>query len=59
MTTPAGTTTRGGVWEDLNMYHIFSAQFDRAAALTRYPEGLLKQIKVCNNIYEFQFPVRT
>ena len=33
--------------------------FDRAAALTEYPEGLLNQIKVCNSIYSFQFPVRT
>ena len=44
--------------EDLNLYHIVSRQFDRAAEQLRYPEHVLNQIKVCNNIYEFQFPVR-
>lgn len=33
--------------------------FNRAAALTDHPEGLLNQIKVCNSIYAFNFPVRT
>ena len=32
--------------------------FDRAAAFTKLPKGLLEQIKVCNNVYEFRFPVR-
>ena len=44
--------------EDLNMYHIYSRQFDRAAAVLRYPDSLLTQIKTTNNIYEFKFPVR-
>jgi glutamate dehydrogenase (NAD(P)+) len=33
--------------------------FERAAALTDYPRGLLDQIKACNSVYAFQFPVRT
>ena len=32
--------------------------FDKAAALTGQPEGLLNQIKMCNSIYSFQFPIR-
>ncbi len=33
--------------------------FDKAAALTDHPPGLLNQIKACNSIYSFNFPVRT
>jgi glutamate dehydrogenase (NAD(P)+) len=33
--------------------------FNRAAALTAHPEGLLNQIKICNSIYSFRFPIRT
>lgn len=36
-----------------------SAYFDRAAALTSHPQGLLDQIKSCNSIYCVQFPFRT
>lgn len=36
-----------------------SLMFDRAAALTRHPKDLLKQIKACNSVYSFQFPART
>ena len=32
--------------------------FDKAAALTDYPQGLLEQIKVCNSVYAIQFPIR-
>ncbi len=40
-------------FETVNLY------FERAAALTDYPRGLLEQIKACNSVYAFQFPVRT
>ncbi|CAN5780576.1 Glu/Leu/Phe/Val dehydrogenase [soil metagenome] len=33
--------------------------FDRAAILTHHPEGLIKQIKHCNSVYSFSFPIRT
>jgi glutamate dehydrogenase (NAD(P)+) len=33
--------------------------FDRAAAYLKYPAGLLEQIKACNSVYHFSFPVRT
>jgi glutamate dehydrogenase (NAD(P)+) len=32
--------------------------FDDAAAFLSYPAGLLDQIKVCNSVYKFRFPVR-
>ena len=35
-----------------------SRYFDRAAALTDYPSDLLDQIKRCNSLYRFDFPVR-
>ncbi|HNQ13459.1 MAG TPA: Glu/Leu/Phe/Val dehydrogenase [Bacteroidia bacterium] len=31
--------------------------FDHAASFTKHPKGLLEQIKVCNSIYKFYFPV--
>ena len=36
-----------------------SAYFDQAASFTQHPKGLLNQIKVCNSVYSFKFPVRT
>ena len=35
-----------------------SRYFDRAASLGTQPPGLLDQIKRCNSIYRFDFPVR-
>ncbi len=32
--------------------------FERAAAFTKYPAGLLEQIKYCNSVYRVKFPVR-
>ncbi|HEX7295123.1 MAG TPA: Glu/Leu/Phe/Val dehydrogenase, partial [Pyrinomonadaceae bacterium] len=36
-----------------------STYFDQAASFTQHPKGLLDQIKVCNSVYSFKFPVRT
>src|SRR5262245_39781518 len=41
-----------GFFDTVNSY------FEKAAALTTYPRGLLDQIKVCNSVYAFQFPLR-
>jgi len=54
----SGAATTAGKSEDLNLYRIVSRQFDKAAAVLRIPAYLLRQIKVCNNVYEFNFPVR-
>ncbi|TZF83738.1 Glu/Leu/Phe/Val dehydrogenase [Pedobacter sp. BS3] len=32
--------------------------FDYAAQFTKHPKGLLEQIKTCNSVYRFQFPIR-
>ncbi|RPI68317.1 MAG: Glu/Leu/Phe/Val dehydrogenase, partial [Ignavibacteriales bacterium] len=32
--------------------------FDKAAKFTKYPPGLLEQIKYCNSVYRMKFPVR-
>ena len=32
--------------------------FDHAAQFTKYPKGLLEQIKVCNSVYQMKFPVK-
>jgi glutamate dehydrogenase (NAD(P)+) len=44
--------------EDLNFNSIVSQQFDNAARYVKTPPALLAQIKACNNVYYFQFPVR-
>jgi len=46
------TGTAPSFFETVNVY------FERAAALTNYPRGLLEQIKVCNAVYAVQFPLR-
>jgi len=35
-----------------------NSYFEKAAALTQYPRGLLEQIKLCNSVYAFEFPIR-
>ena len=42
-----------------SFFNTVESYFDRAAAFTNYPKGLLEQIKACNSVYSFQFPVRT
>jgi glutamate dehydrogenase (NAD(P)+) len=44
--------------EDLNLNNIVSRQFEKAAAHVDLPPGLLQQIRVCNNVYYMQFPVK-
>ncbi len=38
--------------DNVNVY------FDRAAAFTGHPKGLLEQIRACNGVHAFQFPIR-
>ena len=33
------------------------SSFDKAAAFTDFEPGLLNQIKICNSIYKFYFPL--
>ena len=39
-------------------YTDVTRYFDKAAAFTDYPAGLLDQIKRCNSLYRFDFPIR-
>lgn len=41
-----------------SFFHSVLAAFDEAAAFTTYPAGLLDQIKHCNSVYEFNFPLK-
>jgi glutamate dehydrogenase (NAD(P)+) len=41
-----------------SFFESVSMNFDKASAFTKHPKGLLDQIKVCNSIYHFQFPVQ-
>jgi glutamate dehydrogenase (NAD(P)+) len=41
-----------------SFFDTVNIYFEKAAALTGYPRGLLDQIKVCNSVYAFQFPLR-
>lgn len=43
----------------ISFFENVNRNFDRAAQFTSYPQGLLEQIKGCNSVYSFQFPVRT
>ena len=41
-----------------SFFDTVNIYFDKAAALTDYPRGLLDQIRVCDSVYAFQFPIR-
>jgi len=43
----------------LSFFETVNVYFEKAAALTEYPRGLLDLIKAPNAIYSVQFPVRT
>lgn len=41
----------------LKFYNGVMAAFDEAASFTDFEPGLLNQIKICNSIYKFYFPI--
>jgi len=41
-----------------NFFDEVNQYFDQAAAFTNYPPGLLDQIRGCNSVYRFDFPLR-
>jgi glutamate dehydrogenase (NAD(P)+) len=43
--------------ENLSFFDQVCQNFDKAAAYTQYPKGLLEQIKVCNSVYHMAFPI--
>ena len=44
--------------QSASMFDFVNRYFDRAAAATDYPPGLLETIKACNSVYRFTFPIR-
>jgi glutamate dehydrogenase (NAD(P)+) len=41
----------------VSFFEQVNHNFDRAAALTQHPQGLLDIIKTCNSVYHFTFPL--
>ena len=41
-----------------NFFDQVTQYFTEAAKFTNYPPGLLEQIRVCNSVYRFDFPLR-
>src|SRR5215217_5892770 len=41
-----------------NFFDQVTQYFNEAAKFTDYPQGLLEQIRVCNSVYRFDFPLR-
>ncbi|MXV15597.1 Glu/Leu/Phe/Val family dehydrogenase [Hufsiella ginkgonis] len=46
------------VVDDTHFFADVCQFFDHAAQFTKHPQGLLDQIKTCNSVYRFQFPIR-
>jgi len=42
---------------EIKFFDQVNTNFDKAAAYTQHPKGLLEQIKVCNSVYHVAFPV--
>ncbi len=42
----------------MKFYESVQRNFDKAAAFTNVPAGILSQIKACNSVYYMQFPVK-
>lgn len=43
---------------DISFLDQVDRMFDKAAALTDHPAGLLTQIKMCNSVYAMEFPLQ-
>ena len=41
-----------------SFYESVQSNFDYAASFTKYPKGLLDQIRECNSVYQMRFPVK-
>jgi glutamate dehydrogenase (NAD(P)+) len=48
----ASMAAQANFFDEVNQY------FDHAARFTTYPPGLLNQIRSCNSVYRFDFPLR-
>lgn len=44
--------------EETHFFEDVGQFFDEAARFTTHPQGLLDQIKACNSVYHFKYPIR-
>lgn len=44
--------------QKIKFFEQVNRNFDIAAAYTKYPDGLLRQIKICNSVYHITFPLK-
>lgn len=44
--------------QKIKFFEQVNRNFDTAAAYTKYPAGLLDQIKICNSVYHMTFPIK-
>ncbi len=56
--SPAKPRRRPANSPSTSLYDNVNMQFDRAAEALRIHPGLLRQIRVCNNVYSVNFPIR-
>jgi glutamate dehydrogenase (NAD(P)+) len=42
----------------IKFFEQVNRNFDKAAAYTKFPKGLLDQIKICNSVYHITFPLK-
>jgi glutamate dehydrogenase (NAD(P)+) len=47
-----------GMSAQANFFDQVTQYFNEAASFTDYPKGLLDQIRACNSVYRFDFPLR-
>lgn len=52
------TASNNNSKEHYNFYNDINANFDKAAAYTRFDNGLLSQMKICNSAYHVSFPLK-
>ena len=44
--------------EQVKFFQNVQTYVDQAAGFTKFPKGLIEQIKVCNAVYQINFPVK-
>lgn len=49
----------GSTRKNVSFFENVCRSFDKAAAFRDHPKGLLDQIKACNSVYHFTFPLQT
>jgi len=58
MATNNIVATNGVVMDNTHFFGDVCQNFDHAAQFTNHDAGLLDQIKSCNSVYRFRFPIR-